>query len=359
MTKGGIPAVDSAALKLEFSNIFFDRKCPRPADLEALLTQLQQPRPADEEISPNAKEVARRQRAAVEQSESDAIDALHRHLLLLTAKDGGCDYIDTSLNQHLLRAYLPDLANPVWGALEQARPDSSTGYILHRQAQLMGLPAPFTVEEDRVLRQIAVAPAMHFPFLTCQWKSGRDPAIPEAQIQGRRDGALIVNYLRSVYKAVGIDATTARTCHFSAICDFRTVYTYVHWANVEADGRVCYEMDRVGVGCFLEDAESLRPFRRLLRNLQDHAVAERLADLKAIVPSLTTEVVQALKVPVEVTVEASSSGSGGIRYTASVSASTSSVSALREREGGLAAWTPESAVDMGKKRPRTESSSEQ
>jgi hypothetical protein len=139
----------------------------------------------------------------------------------------------------------------------------------------------------------------------------------------------------------------SRTCHFSAICDFRTVYTYVHWANVEADERVCYEMDRVDVGCFFEDAEPLRPFRRLLRNLQDHAVGQRLADLKAIVPKLTTEVVQSLKVPlVEMAVEASSSGSGGSGYTASAPASTSSASAFRESGVVFAAWTPESAVDV-------------
>jgi hypothetical protein len=118
-----------------------------------------------------------------------------------------------------------------------------------------------------------------------------------------------VNYLRSAYNAIGVDTTAVRTCYFSAIYDFRTVYTYVHWANVEVDGRVCYEMDRIGAGCFVEDAESLKLFYRLIQNLQDHAVRERLADLKAIVPKLTTEVVQALKVAVEVAfVSVSSSG---------------------------------------------------
>jgi len=87
--------------------------------------------------------------------------------------------------------------------------------------------------------------------------------------------------------------------------------------------------------------------------------------LKAIVPRFTTEVLQALKVPVEVAVETSSSEPAGSKYTASVSASNSSVSALREREGGFAVWMPESAVDLGtitsaaKKRSRTESSSGQ
>jgi hypothetical protein len=128
MTKGGIPTINSATLKLESSNIFFDRKRSLPADLEALLTKLQTPR-LEEGISPNAHS------SAVEQSESDAINTLHRHL-----------------------------ANPIWGPLERARLDFSTGYVLHRQAQPMDLTAPFTDEEDRVLRQFAVAPTMHFPF---------------------------------------------------------------------------------------------------------------------------------------------------------------------------------------------------
>jgi hypothetical protein len=346
-------------LDLEFFKIFIKRKKPMPADLRALLDKLEEPRLT---ASPNAKMVERKQPSALEMSEANSIDWLKRELLLPPAREGGETYVETALNQNLKRYWLPQATNAKWGKLVQARPDWSIGYIFEKTADVSypPLPSPFTEEDDLYLRKASTGADHHFPWFTCQWKSGKPGAEghPEAQIQGARDGALLVNYMRWFYDTAGVNATAAQTCHFSATCDVSNLHVYVHWANVTtgADGTasVNFEMDRVGGSIDLEDSESISNFRRFLRNLQDYAVGPKLAELKEHVPALTRVLSNDLSVIPNVS-PSSASGS------APASVLGSDASAMDQRFQFKPPLTPNSSAGMeppSLKRARTEGDGE-
>jgi hypothetical protein len=269
------------ALKLEAYNIFLERGTPLPPEVQELVTTLKWRREGTP--SPNAKLVARRQPAAAQSSEADAIDLLHDDLFLRSAKKGGHALIDTSINQCLCRNWLPTSPTAFWGPLEQPRPDTSVGYIKHAIAQSLHLEAPFTEEMDRQLRHVPVASSMHFPFFTCQWKSARCPDHPAAKVQGARDGALLVNYMRWFYRVAGQTANAAESAHFSATCDVQTLYVYVHWADGPED-KLVYHMERI-FRCFVDDETSLAQFRVMIRNLNDYAVGSRLDRIRAAAPA--------------------------------------------------------------------------
>ena len=137
-----------------------------------------------------------------------------------------------------------------------------------------------------------MTPGVHFPFLTCQWKSPiGSHGQWHAQRQSARDGAAIVNYLHDFYTKAGFDPTVVDTCHWSVTCDMMTAMLWVHWRTFEAEtGAVEHHMQMVDQQFLraIDDSENtaMVNFRRRLRNVLDYAVGPRLIKIKAAIPSV-------------------------------------------------------------------------
>lgn len=97
------------------------------------------------------------------------------------------------------------------------------GYVTRSDAQAAKKDAPFTEEEESILRTFSLTQYMHVPFLTAQFKSPNSQEnLHAAQNQSARDGAAIVNCLYDLHiAAYNIAPTAAQACHFSLQSDFR------------------------------------------------------------------------------------------------------------------------------------------
>ncbi|KAF2877724.1 hypothetical protein BDV95DRAFT_559909 [Massariosphaeria phaeospora] len=125
---------------------------------------------------------------------------------------------------------------------------------------------------------------MYFPFMTGQWKRSQNHT--HALPQGARDGAVIVNYLRSFFKEARGDKVgepgVTETCHFSITFDGWLVMVWVHWYDAKSGA---YNMESI-LDAAVNNKLSNIPYRAFLRNLQDHAMGSRLETLKDAVDQL-------------------------------------------------------------------------
>jgi hypothetical protein len=186
-----------------------------------------------------------------------------------------------SLDKAMLRAGLP----------ETPQPDICFGYLTRKMASAGRLDPPFSEELEAALLNNTdynkLTEIMHFPFLTWQWKSS-DGSNAKAQAQGARDGAAIVANLYQFYQTRGIKCPSASsTCHFSGTATADSCFLYVHWRLEEAGKHPTYHMDRIASGN-LDDADQLAGFRRVIRNIFDHAVDARLTEIKNAVAGIIT-----------------------------------------------------------------------
>jgi hypothetical protein len=332
--------------KLGDYNIHIKRGMPLPPELQELVEQLMLPREAALQ-SPNAKEVARKQAAAAEMSEADAIAFMHRQLLLQPAKDDGVPLTEMCRNPNLSRSFLPPAATPLAAPLEQAQPDTAYGYVRETIANRLQIPSPFTMQEDHDLARFEICPGLHTPFFTCQWKGGRNANHHDAATQGARDGAVMVNYMRWVHRAAAPTATEPSvrdTCHFSATCDITSLHLFVHWASASDDGSTMhYYMEQLD-DFQLSKVASITAFRAFFRNLLDHAVGERLRKIQRAIPLVTAAMRnQRARIPETPSASASSVPAASV---ASVSSLAGAVFACPP--------TPKSAASTSsKKRART------
>jgi hypothetical protein len=169
--------------KLRDYNVFVKRRETIPQAIQTLINVLLTPR---QQESPNAKIVAKRQPGAAEMKEIDAINFLEAQILLMSAKDGGEDFVEVCRNENLARNFLPTTTIPVAAPLEQAQPDTAIGYIREGLARVLEIKFPFTQQEDQDLARFQVCGGLHAPFFTCQWKGAKNPNHTAAQNQGAR-----------------------------------------------------------------------------------------------------------------------------------------------------------------------------
>lgn len=220
--------------------------------------------------------------------EIDAINFLENQVLLVSAKDGGEEFVEVCRNKNLSRNFLPSTTIPMATPLEQAQPDTAVGYIREGLAKVLPIASLFTQQEDQDLARFQVCAGLHAPFFTCQWKGAKNPNHTAAQNQGARDGAVIVNYLRWIYQTA--ESTTSEpsvmnTCHFSATCDISTIILFFHWASIE-NGVVTHYMEEMD-DLSLKKPRDMSISRTFIRNLQDHALAGRLSNIKIAIPKIT------------------------------------------------------------------------
>ena len=126
--------------------------------------------------------------------------------------------------------------------------------------------------------------------MTCQWKGHiGSEGLFEASLQGARDGACIVNYLREFYESAGQPLSVVDTCHWSVTCDMVNARLWIHWAEPDVKSNTLKHHMR------LVDHQPLRApmdptnaamatFRQYLRNILIWSLDARLKKIKAAIP---------------------------------------------------------------------------
>ena len=134
-----------------------------------------------------------------------------------------------------------------------------------------------------VSRRYRLTPYLHFPFLTSQWKSpNSNQNHAHAHNQAGRDGAVIVNHLHEFYsvsRGRACEPGIVETCHFSLTCDLLNGNIFVHWREQDV-----HRMELVYEFSLRKEAE-VESARRMLWNIMDYAVEERLQSIKAAIPA--------------------------------------------------------------------------
>ncbi|KAF2677726.1 hypothetical protein K458DRAFT_436363 [Lentithecium fluviatile CBS 122367] len=282
--------------KLAAFKVHVDAQHALDPDLAAhIASVIRRPRAADVPISPNAKKTVAKRAGAARQNEDTGISRLEPHLLFRGEADQ-CDmvavttlpHISSKSKVYLNKGFLPKAPNAtiksIWSTLAGPVPDTCIGYVTRADAMTAPASAPFTAEQEQTLHSFAVAQSMHFPFLTSQWKSpNSNENLTTAANQSARDGAVIVNHLHEFYAAAYPDRapSVVDTCHFSVTSDLNYLEIWVHW---RANGSDEHHMEQVD-NFSLRKEEHVREARSLLRNIADYAVGDRLAAIKAAIPS--------------------------------------------------------------------------
>ena len=99
----------------------------------------------------------------------------------------------------------------------------------------------------------------------------------EAERQASRDGAVLVNSMHQFFKAARpyMDPPPQHTAHVSITCDMRTAIAWIHWRQVDGEGNITYEMERLAQS-FCNDTGSMQRIRAVIKNRIDHALGPRL-----------------------------------------------------------------------------------
>jgi hypothetical protein len=147
--------------------------------------------------SPNARYVVQRQRRAQRLAEQDGIDLLKG--VLLFDEDDDLPLLAVKAKQNLNKCYLPPPIDLAWvreyGALECPQPDHLFGYRHWKDSD--SATTAFSMQQEYGLLSRAVAPALHFPFMSAQWKSPKNNQTPfQARPQGMIPSSAQCNQMR-------------------------------------------------------------------------------------------------------------------------------------------------------------------
>ncbi|KAF2000487.1 hypothetical protein P154DRAFT_434731 [Amniculicola lignicola CBS 123094] len=246
--------------------------------------------------TPSAARLARISRRTRGMNEPQGKEMLARDLLFKTEIDDGEELIqvlpEVMLGHHWLPAAPDRWVERQYGALEQPRPDHAVGYITQQDALSMNPRSKAALErteEDKITRH-ALTTQLHFPFLTCQWKSQKSgEGHYHASLQGARDGAAIVRSLHDFYRTAQHTPPIVDTAHFSLTTDTDSVKLWVHWVETKEDGGADYHMELISQA-FLRPLTprdtGMVDMRKMLRNILEYAVGARLDNIKAAIASL-------------------------------------------------------------------------
>jgi hypothetical protein len=263
--------------KLEMHRMYCERNDKYPPALADHVIWLEQHRSAP---SPNAKLIARKANMIKSAAEQDGIDEMRRLLLYAGATDGGEDFVRVVANTNLNSAFLPaspEVLKELLPGLERPQPDTAVGYMTCTWASRGDVSAPFTLEQEEMIRLRTLTPEIHFPWFTAQWKSpAKGQTHEQALDQGIRDGATVVKYLHDFFKRAypGREPTVVETCHYSATIDMRSILLFIHWWDAEG-----YHMEKINSGILDKERDAIE-IRAILRNMQDYALRERLDNIR-------------------------------------------------------------------------------
>jgi hypothetical protein len=186
-SKSSEPKIRDNEDKLRYYGIHFGHRRALPSDLQAFVDELQAGTNASPDAvrSPNSRRVVQRQRRAQRLAEQDGIDLLKD--VLLFVEDDDLPMLAVKAKQNLDKRYLPPPVDwalvKEYGALEGPQPDHLFGY---RHCKDSDSPTTaFSMQQEYGLLSRAVAPALHFPFMSAQWKS---PKNNQTHFQARPQG---------------------------------------------------------------------------------------------------------------------------------------------------------------------------
>ncbi|KAH8730348.1 hypothetical protein GQ44DRAFT_700175 [Phaeosphaeriaceae sp. PMI808] len=280
--------------QLEGYNITVDIGVALPEALGDFVKGLREQR--DQPPSPHARAIVMKRRDASLENEIGSREMMEEHILFRgEGYADGIRGIQLKNQVNLIKEYLPQppraTALELWGSLARPQPDSCIGYIPAARAARHTPPffTPFTREESEMADWYNVVhnADTHFPFLTAQWKaaiSGENQI--HASLQAARDGAVIVNYMHHFYALAypSRQPTQIETCHFSVTTEGYTIMVWIHWREVNSeDGEVYYRMEPVETARMNEIGD-LHEVRKLLHNLVDYAMGERVRSIKEALP---------------------------------------------------------------------------
>ncbi|KAF7441812.1 hypothetical protein TUN199_11281 [Pyrenophora tritici-repentis] len=289
-SKSSEPKVRDNEDKLRYYDIHFCQRRALPAVLQAFVNELQADTVSslDAVRSPNARHVVQRQRRAQRLSEQDGIDLLKG--MLLFVEDDDQPMLAVKAKQNLDKRYLPPPTDPAWvkeyGALEGPQPDQLFGYRHWKDSD--SAATAFSTQQEYGLLSRAVAPALHFPFMSAQWKSPKNNQTHfQARPQGARDGAVIVRYLHQFYADAGLVPTVKDTAHFSLTIDMESAHLFIHWEEFDQE-RPAYYMEPV-MKTFLDNEQQVADLRYMMKNVLAYAMGSRLANLRNAVEATQTQ----------------------------------------------------------------------
>jgi hypothetical protein len=158
----------------------------------------------------------------------------------------------------------------------------SQGGLLPRYAPVVSQLIPYI--------RHALTTQLHFPFLTCQWKSQKSgEGHYHASLQGARDGAAIARNLYDLYQTAQHEPSIVDTTHFSLTTDTDTAKLWVHWLKAKEDGGTDHHMELISQA-FLRPLTSkdtsMVDMRKMLRNILESAVSARLDSIRTAIASL-------------------------------------------------------------------------
>jgi hypothetical protein len=110
----------------------------------------------------------------------------------------------------------------------------------------------------------------------------------EAERQASRDGAALVNSMHQLLKAAypQTDPDAQHTAHVSITCDMRTAVAWIHWRQVDNEGNITYEMERLAQS-FCNDGESMQNVKEIIKNRTEDAMGPRLEIIRGAIEVLT------------------------------------------------------------------------
>jgi hypothetical protein len=144
------------------------------------------------------------------------------------------------------------------------------------------LSCAFTHAQERNFAPFDVCREVAFPFITYEYKSPiSSGTIAEAEQQASRGASAIVNSMYQFLRAADPDKQPGvdDTSHISITCDMRTVVIWIHWREVDEDGNVTYEMEKVAQS-FCDDETALRGIRDVIKNVTEHGMTTRLSMIR-------------------------------------------------------------------------------
>ncbi|KAF2123572.1 hypothetical protein P153DRAFT_303612 [Dothidotthia symphoricarpi CBS 119687] len=290
--------------KLEAFNIYVNSMATLPVDLrEYIQKEIEAPRKV---WSPAATNLYRNQPSARNANERSGIDILADDLLFRDEVHGGEDHICRVAEAYLRTAHLPTAPSALvekqhGKVLTQPIADTAIGYISSKDSKDRAV-APLTRKEELVITPDALVSMIHFPFLTCQWKSatGTGGTMSHAQNQSARDGTAIVNYLHDFYTRAAHEPSAVDTCHWSVTCDMHSAMLWVHWRNFNKEEQIVEHHMTLVDQQFLRSAKdvnnkAMEGFRSQLRNILNWALGQRLHNLKAAIPQYEVNEAKKLK----------------------------------------------------------------
>ncbi|KAH6253406.1 hypothetical protein HBI38_219950 [Parastagonospora nodorum] len=279
------------AKKLKAFNVFVPTLAKLPPLLDDFIARVvRKPRTPTDPPSPAAAMLYRQQPMASRAGESGGIELLVQHLLFAGEAQGGERYIHRDAQATLSAKYLPEPPTPevrnAFKSLSTSVCDHAIGYVTSECAVNGEVSSVFTAAEEVNMDVYlpSVTSMVHFPFLTCEWKSyiaAEDHA--QAELQCARGSSAIVNFNHQFFVGASCTPSAVDTCHFSITCNMNTVHLYVHWrAPTWKDGQ--YHMQRIGQQ-FLKDLyhpenPGMAEFRGQLRNVLEWALDKRLSNIK-------------------------------------------------------------------------------